>query len=278
MTKSLLPSFKRHPNPSDPSKPPALRTVYHPNIHRISDILFIVTDIFASPVQHHLYPAATLYACLTHEGAIRDDPSSMKDQPIPIGFDILARVYNADARGTCRFAYYVNAPSNPAIINGDRMQPDEWNITPAQRGIVIENPIFQQLMEDDVARNLRRKATIQAQIEKRQAVRLHKRDNDAIKQFAATHQTRADSKLKGKKKAPSTNTTILPSVASSSFTTLESPFSPVASTSTTDISMTGPSDAFTLTADEMLAAYPFEEDAPFENDTTSFDDVQDNTL
>jgi hypothetical protein len=42
--------------------------------------------------------------------------------------------------------------------------------------------------------------------------------------------------------------------------------------------MTGPSDAFTLTADEMLAAYPFEEDAPFENDTTSFDDVQDNTL
>jgi hypothetical protein len=167
---------------------------------------------------------------LIHEGAIRDDPVGMKDQPIPIGFDILARVYNADARGAHRFAYYVNAPSNPAVINGDRMQPDEWNITPAQRGIVIENPIFQQLMEDDVARNLRRKATIQAQIEKRQAVRLHKRDNDAIKQFAATHQTKAGLKLKGKKKASSngSTTTPMPPVASGSSTTLDSTYQPVA--------------------------------------------------
>jgi hypothetical protein len=31
----------------------------------------------------------------------------MKDQPCPIGFDILTRVYNAEARGTQRFAYYV---------------------------------------------------------------------------------------------------------------------------------------------------------------------------
>jgi hypothetical protein len=279
MTKSSLPSFKRHSNPSDPSKPAALRTIYHPNIHRISDVLFIVTDIFASPVQHHLYPAATLYACLTHEGAIRDDPIGLKDQPVPIGFDILARVYNADARGTRRFAYYVN-PSNPAVVNGDRMQPDEWNITPAQRGIVIENPLFQQLMKDDVARNLRRKATIQAKIEQRQTIRLHKRDNDAIKQFTATHQTKADLKLKGKKKALASSpaTTTLP-IASSSSTTLESLLTPVASTSTTDISMTGPSDAFILTPDELLTGYsPFDEDAPFEDDSTFLDSLSNSTL
>ena len=291
MTKSSLPSFKRHPVRSDSSTPTALRTVSHPNIHRISDVLFIVTDIFASPVQHHLYPAATLYACLTHEGAIRDDPANMKDQPSPIGFDILARVYNADARGTRRFAYYVNVPSNPAVTNGDRRQPDEWNITPAQRGIMIENPIYQQLLEDDVAWTLRRKATIQVQIEQRQTVRLHKRDSDAIKQFTAIHQTKADSKLKGKKKAlASSSITTLASlpiaatvqpVASSSATTLESLHSqaPVASTSTdftSDISMIDPNDPFTLTADELIAT--FDEDAPFENDDTCFGGLPDTTL
>ena len=285
MTKSSLPSFKRHPNHSDPPKPTALRTVHHPNIHRISDLLFVVTDIFASPVQHHLYPAATFYACLTHEGSIHDDPANMKDQPSPIGFDILARVYNADTRGTRRFAYYVNTLSNPAVINGDRMQPDEWNITPTQRGIMIENPIFQQLMEDDVARNLRRKAAIQAQIEKRQAIRLHKRDNDAIKQFTAIHQTKADAKLKGKKKAVSSPittlmslpiTTTLQPVASGSATTFESIHSPVASTSTTDVSMIDPNDPFTLTADELIAT--FDEDAPFEHDNTCFGELPDTTL
>jgi len=76
------------------------------------------------------------------------------------------------------------------------MQPDDWNITPAQRGVATENSIYQQLMADDVVRNLRRKATIRAQIEKRQAARFHKRDNDAVKRFAVTHQTKLDSKLK----------------------------------------------------------------------------------
>ena len=165
------------------------------------------------------------------------------------------------------------------------MQPDEWNITPTQRGIMIENPIFQQLMEDDVARNLRRKAAIQAQIEKRQAVRLHKRDNDAIKQFAAIHQTKADTKLKGKKKAvslPITTLTSLPitttlqPVASGSATTFESIHSPVASTSTTDVSMIDQNDPFTLTADELIAT--FDEDAPFEHDDTCFGEIPDTTL
>jgi hypothetical protein len=41
--------------------------------------------------------------------------------------------------------------------------------------------------------------------------------------------------------------------------------------------MTGPSDAFTLTADEMLAA--FDEDAPFETDTTfDFESLPDTTI
>lgn len=126
---------------------------------------------------------------MTHDSAIRDDPAGMKDQPCPIGFDILARVYNAEARGTQRFTYYApHPPSNPANTDGDSIQPDEWNITPAQRGLMVKNPIFQQL-EENAACNLRQKATIQSQIEKHQAIRSHKHDNDAIKQFAATHRT-----------------------------------------------------------------------------------------
>jgi len=116
---------ERHTIHPDSSKPAAFQTTYHPNIHRISDILLIITDIFALPVQHHTYPTAAIYACLTHEGAIRNDPVGMKDQPCPIGFDTLARVYNAEARGSQRFAYYApHPPSNPAITHGDRIQPD----------------------------------------------------------------------------------------------------------------------------------------------------------
>jgi len=103
MTKSSLPLFKRHAVSPNSRNSAAFRTVNHPkvpNIHQISDLLFIVTHIFASPVQHHTYPAATIYACLIHEGAIRDDPVNMRDQPTPVGFDTLAHVYNADARGT----------------------------------------------------------------------------------------------------------------------------------------------------------------------------------
>ena len=120
----------------------------------------------------------------------------MKDQPCPVRFDILARVYNAEAHGTQHFAYYApHPPSNPAVTDGDRIQLDDWNITPAQRGLVAENPLFQQLLEEDAACNLCRKATIQSQIEKQQAIQSHKCDNDAIKQFAATHCTKADSPL-----------------------------------------------------------------------------------
>jgi hypothetical protein len=288
MTKSSLPSFRRHSNHADSLAHPALQSVPHPYVKRISDILFIVTDNFASPNQHYIYPAATIYACLTHEGAIRDDPDGMKQQPSPIGFDILARVYNAEARGTPRFAHYArHTHSYSAVTYGDRMKPDDWNITPAQRGITEENPLFQQLLKEDAARNLRRKATIQSVIEQRRARKIHKRDSDAIKRFAATHQTHADLKLKGKKKAlvstPITTLASLPVVttpqpiASSSATTLESLLSPVASTSTSDVSMTGPSDAYTLTAAEMLAA--FEEDAPFETDPTfDFESLPDTTL
>jgi hypothetical protein len=288
MPKSSLPSFKRHSNYADPSTHPVPQSVSHPYIRRISDVLFIVTDNFASPNQHHIYPAAVIYACLIHEGAIRDDPDGMMHQPSPIGFDILARVYNAEARGTPRFAHYARqALSYSAITHGDRMKPDDWNITPAQRGITEENPLFQQLLKEDAARNLRRKATIQSEIEQRRARKIHKRDSDAIKRFTATHQTHADLKLKGKKKTlvstPITTLASLPVVAtpqpiaSSSATTLDSLLSPVASTSTSDISMTGPSDEFTLTNDEMLAA--FEEDAPFETDPTfDFESLPETTM
>ena len=38
--------------------------------------------------------------------------------------------------------------------------------------------------------------------------------------------------------------------------------------------MNGPSDAFTLTPDELLTGYsPFDEDAPFEDDTTFLDSL-----
>ena len=273
MTKSSLPSLKRHSSStnSDLPKPAALRTAYHSNIHQISDVLFIVTDTFASPVQHHLYPAAALYASLVHEDSIRDNPANTKDQPSPIRFDILARVYKTDARGTRRFAYFINAPSNPAVVNGDRVQPDDWNVTPAQRGLVIENPLFKQLLEEDAARSLRRKVTTgPSQIEKHQTFRSHKRDNDAIKQF---HRTKADSKLKDKKKAlvslPITTTS--QPVASGSAANLESLLSPVVLTSTSDITMSGP-NAFSLTADEMLAfngntPSSLPKDTTFENDT-----------
>jgi hypothetical protein len=278
MTKSSLPSFKRHSIQADPSIPAAFRTVPHPYINRISDALFIVTDNFSSPIQHYTYPAAAIFACLIHDSAIRNDPTKMKDQPSPIGYDVLARVYNGEARGNQRFSYYSpHASTTSAITYGESIQPDDWNITPAQRGIITENPLFQQLLEEDVARNLRRKATIQSQIERRQAAKFHKRDNDAIKQFAATHQTKIASKLKGKKKAFISKpiTAAAQSIASSSATTLESTIPTVATSSTADISMTGPIDAFTLTADEMLAA--FEEDAPFESDPAFFDNLPDTT-
>jgi hypothetical protein len=126
MPKSSLPSFKCHSNYADPSTHPVPQSVSHPYIRRISDILFIVTDNFASPNQHHIYPAAVIYACLTHEGAIRDDPDGMMHQPSPIGFDILARVYNAEARGTPHFAHYAcQALSYSAITHGDRMKPND---------------------------------------------------------------------------------------------------------------------------------------------------------
>ena len=117
---------------------------------------------------------------------------------------------------------------------------------------------------------------MQAQIEKHQAVRFHKRDNDAIKQFAANHQTKAALKLKGKKKASSNGptTTPLPPVASGSSTTLDSAYQPIASTSASDVPMNGPSDAFTLTPDKLLTGYsPFNEDALFEDDTTFLDSL-----
>ena len=66
--------------------------------------------------------------------------------------------------------------------------------------------------------------------------------------------------------------------------TLESLLSPVALTSTSDITMSGPSDAFSLTANEMLA---FDEnalssllkDTTFENGTTfDFKNLPDTTL
>jgi hypothetical protein len=165
------------------------------------------------------------------------------------------------------------------------MQPDDWNITPAQRGIITENPLFQQVLEEAAARNLRRKATIQSQIEKRQAFRSHNRDSDAIKLFVATHRTKV-SKLQGKKKAfillsittlePLPNSTTLQPIASSSATTPESTIPSVATSSTANISRTGPIDAFILTADEMLAA--FKKDAPFEDDPAFFDDLPDTTL
>jgi hypothetical protein len=171
MDRSPLPSFKRISTHSDPSTPAALRTVSHPYINRISDTLFIVTDTFTSPIQHYTYPVATIFACLTHDSVIRDDPVGIKDRPCPIGFHTLACVYNAEARGTQCFAYHAPHPSsNPVITYGDRIQLDDWNITPAQRGIVIESPLFQQLLEENAARNLRRKATIQSQIEKQQAM------------------------------------------------------------------------------------------------------------
>ena len=252
----------------DLAKPLASRTIYHSNLYRISEMSFVITDIFTSPVQHHTYLAAAIYACLTHEEAIRNDriPVTMKDQSHLIHFDFLARVYYANTRGTNQFAYLVNAPSNTAIINRHRVQPDNWNITPSQRGIVTEN--FQQLMENDVARILRHKA----QIERRQA--------------AATHRTKFDSKLQGTKKAlvsmPITSfvslpiTTTSPSVASSSAATLKVTIPFIATSSTADISMTGPIDTFTLTTDEVLAA--FIEDVPFDNDTILFDSLSDTTI
>ncbi|KIM35697.1 hypothetical protein M413DRAFT_14436 [Hebeloma cylindrosporum] len=289
MPKSPFPTFKRHSNHSDPSPLTVPQSVRHPYVKRISDILFIVTDNFVSPIQHHIYPAAAIHACLTHESAIRDDPEGMKSQPTPIGFDILARVYNAEARGTPRFAHYArDTHFHSAVTYGDRMKLEDWNITPAQCGIIQENPAFKQLMEEEALRNLRRKANAQMEIAKRHARQLHKRDSDVIKQFAATHQTKADMKFKGKKKAlvstPITTVAPLPPiapsqpVASSSSTTLDSLFPSVASTSTTDISMAGPSDAFNLTAEEILAGYPYtEDDAPYEEDTTEpHDDIQDN--
>jgi len=269
MAKSPSPSFKRYYTHLDPPIPATLRTVLHPYISHISDVPFIVTDTFASPIQHYAYAATAIIACLTHDSAIRDDPAGIKDQSCPIRFNILARVYNAKARGTQRFAYYAPHPSsNPVITYGDRIQPDDWNITPTQRGIVIKNP-------GNAARNLGRKATIQSQIEKRHAIRSHKRDNDAIKQFAATHRTKADSKLKGKKKAHAltpTTTTIQP-VASGSAVTFESLLPPVASSAASDITMSGPSNTFTLTDDEMLAAFnenasPIQKDTTFENGAT----------
>ena len=66
--------------------------------------------------------------------------------------------------------------------------------------------------------------------------------------------------------------------------TLESLLSPVTSTSISDITMSDPSDAFSLTANDMLA---FDENTPsslpngaiFENDTTyNFDGLPDTTL
>ena len=172
MAKSPFPllNCKRYSTHSDSSTPAALRTVPHPYINRISDTLFIITDTFVSPIQHYTYPVAAIFACLTHDSAIPDNPAGIKDQPCLIGFNILARVYNAEACGTHCIAYYAPHPSsNPVITYGDLIQPDDWNITPAQHGIVIENPPFQQLLEDAVC-NLRRKATIPSQIEKRQAI------------------------------------------------------------------------------------------------------------
>ena len=238
MAKSPFPSFKRYYTHSDSSTPAALRTVPHPYTNCISDTLFIVTDTFAPPTQHYTYSAAAIFACLTHDSAIRDDPVGMKDQPCPIGFDTLARVYNAEARGTQCFAHHAPHPSsNPVITYGDRIQPDDWSITPAQRGIVIENPLFQQLLE-----------------------------------------------------TPTPTLAPLPILATSrpvisgSDITLESLLSPVVSTSTSDIAMSGPRDAFSLTADEIL---DFDENTPsslpngaiFENDTTfNFDGIPDTTL
>ena len=155
MAKSPFPSFKNYSTHLDSLTPAALQTVLHLYINHISDTLFIITDTFVSPIQHYTYLAVAIFACLTHDSTIRDDPIRMKDQPCPVRFNILAHIYNAEACRTQHFAYYApHPPSNPAVTNGDHIQLDDWNITPAQCGLMAKNPLFQQLLEEDAARNL----------------------------------------------------------------------------------------------------------------------------